>query len=492
MHPFKNHPLLSALRQISPVRLAIFLLCAVTCYRLWFITQMEMVPDEAYYWLWSKHLAASYRDKGPAIAWTIALGTKLFGPTVFGIRFFAVILSTGTGILLFQLARRLYDDQVALWCLLLATVIPMIAVGSILMTIDSLSVFCWAWAALVFWNALQRNRTSDWFWLGLAIGTGFLAKFTNGVQLVCIALFLLASREHRPLLFSRKTLVLGATFAVCTLPILWWNIQTGWVHVMALHSRSGVTNTFQIHPFQLTRFLGEQFGVMSPLIMVGMCAAAIALVRRLSTDVRIRFLLSQFLPLYGLFLFFSLNSAGKPNWTAPVLVTGVILTVVYWREKVGRHPGWRWGVGAAFLVALLMTIVLHDTDYLRLPPGKDPLRRAQGWLDFAAHVQRARQGFQANLLVSDHYSQASMMAFYLPDQPATFLLPEPYGATQFTLWPEYCVLPGTRALFVTTSASPPPEVLQDQFKKVRLVDDFWSRHHGRPMTEFRIYLCTRG
>ena len=48
---------------------------------------MQLVPDEAYYWLWSKHLAASYRDKGPAIGWTIALGTKLFGNTVFGIRF---------------------------------------------------------------------------------------------------------------------------------------------------------------------------------------------------------------------------------------------------------------------------------------------------------------------------------------------------------------------------------------------------------------------
>ena len=80
--------MLSFLRQTSPVRLAIFLLFAVTCYRLWFITQIELVPDEAYYWLWSKHLAASYRDKGPAIAWTIALGTKLFGHTVFGIRFF--------------------------------------------------------------------------------------------------------------------------------------------------------------------------------------------------------------------------------------------------------------------------------------------------------------------------------------------------------------------------------------------------------------------
>ena len=138
--------MLSFLRQTSPVRLAIFLLFALTCYRLWFITQMQLVPDEAYYWLWSKHLAASYRDKGPGIAWTIALGTKLFGNTVFGIRFFAVMLSTATGALIFLLARRLYDDRVALWCLLMAAVMPMMAVGSILMTIDSLSVFFWALA----------------------------------------------------------------------------------------------------------------------------------------------------------------------------------------------------------------------------------------------------------------------------------------------------------------------------------------------------------
>ena len=85
------------IRQTSPVRLAIFLLFAITCYRLWFITRMELVPDEAFYWLWSKHLALSYRDKGPLIGWTIALGTWLFGPTVFGIRFFAVVLGTGTG-----------------------------------------------------------------------------------------------------------------------------------------------------------------------------------------------------------------------------------------------------------------------------------------------------------------------------------------------------------------------------------------------------------
>jgi hypothetical protein len=358
------------------------------------------------------------------------------------------------------------------------------------MTIDSLSVFFWAWAALIFWKALHRDHIGDWFWLGLAIGAGFLAKFTNGIQIGCIAFFLLWSKEYRPLLFSQKTLVMCAAFAVSILPILWWNMQTGWVHAMALHSRSGVSNSFQIRPLEVLKFLGQQFGVISPLIMAGMLVAAIALACRPDADLRARFLLSQYLPVYGLFLFFSLNKAGLANWPAPALITGIIFTVVYWREMMVRIPAWRWGVRAAFALGLLLTVLLHDTDFLHLPPAKDPLRSAKGWEDFSAHVQRAREKFQANLLIADHYAQASLMSFYLPDQPTTFLLPADYGSTQFTLWPGYQVSPGTRALYVTGSTTELPQILLDEFKKVELEDDFWSQHHGRPMTEFRIYLCT--
>jgi 4-amino-4-deoxy-L-arabinose transferase-like glycosyltransferase len=493
----------SFLRQISPLRLAVFLLFALTAYRLWFITQMQLVPDEAYYWLWSEHLAASYRDKGPGIAWTIALGTKLFGNTVFGIRFFAVVLSSATGVVMLLLARRLYDDRVALWCLLLAAVIPILGVGSILMTIDSLSVFFWALALLIFWKALHRDKVGDWFWLGLAIGAGFLGKFTNGVQLGCIGFFLLWSKEHRHLLFSRKMFVMCAAFAISILPILWWNIETGWVHAIALHSRSGVTNKFEIHPNELLKFLGGQFGVVSPLIMAGMVWASVALLWRKHADLRVRFLLSQFLPLYGLFAFFSLNKAGQPNWAAPALVAGIIFTVVYWREIVARHRAWRWGVGAAFGVALLMTVVMHNTepvwilvdrvtDGLHMRRIPDPLRRAQGWTEFAEHVQAAREKYHTNLLIGNHYSQASMMAFYLPDQPVTYLPPAQYGESQFTLWPGYKLEPDTRALYVTDFIYDyQPKSLHDDFKKIVLVDDFWASHHGRPMTRFRIYLCTR-
>src|SRR6202022_4968570 len=130
------------------VMIAIF---SVTVYRLWYCTQLELVGDETYYWLWSRHLDICYLDKGPVIAWIIAAGTALFGQTVFGIRFFAVILSTITGIGIYFLARRLFCDRVALWALIIAAVAPLFAGGAILIRIDTPYNLFWPLATLSFW-----------------------------------------------------------------------------------------------------------------------------------------------------------------------------------------------------------------------------------------------------------------------------------------------------------------------------------------------------
>ena len=106
-------------------------------------------------------------------------------------------------------------------------------------------------------------------------------------------------------------------------------------------------------------------------------------------------------------------------------------------------------------------------------------------------MQRAREVHNAELLIANHYSQASMMSFYLADRPVTYLPPEEYGKSQFTLWPAYQPQPQTRALFVTSSMRGIPKTLQEQFSKIEMVDDFMSQHEGRPMTRFRIYLCTQ-
>src|SRR5260221_5766611 len=121
---------------------------AFSVYRLWYCPHLELVGDEASYWLWSRHLEICYLDKGPVIAWIIAAGTALFGQTVFGIRFFAVILSSATGIGIYLLARRLFSDRVALWALIMAGGVLLFFPGAILMSRDTPHVFFCSLAAL--------------------------------------------------------------------------------------------------------------------------------------------------------------------------------------------------------------------------------------------------------------------------------------------------------------------------------------------------------
>src|SRR3954451_22597062 len=41
---------------------------------------LDLAPDEAHYWDWSRHLDWSYYSKGPLVAWLIRASCELFGP----------------------------------------------------------------------------------------------------------------------------------------------------------------------------------------------------------------------------------------------------------------------------------------------------------------------------------------------------------------------------------------------------------------------------
>jgi hypothetical protein len=102
-------------------------------------------------------------------------------------------------------------------------------------------------------------------------------------------------------------------------------------------------------------------------------------------------------------------------------------------------------------------------------------------------VQRAREQNRANLLIANYYTQASMMQFYLPDHPVTYLPPAPYGTSQFTLWPDYVISDATRALYVVNERPLLSEIVKDKFKQWRLIEDFWSQYNGRPTEHFFIF-----
>src|SRR6202162_5112655 len=71
---------------LSPPRcraLAAFLIVGAAAFRLLFLAyhcSLDLAPDEAHYWDWSRHLDWSYYSKGPLVAYLIRAGTALAGP----------------------------------------------------------------------------------------------------------------------------------------------------------------------------------------------------------------------------------------------------------------------------------------------------------------------------------------------------------------------------------------------------------------------------
>src|SRR5271155_403291 len=61
---------------------AAFLILGVTVAHLLYLgirCPIDLAPDEAHYWDWSRHLDWSYYSKGPLVAWLIRLSCDLFG-----------------------------------------------------------------------------------------------------------------------------------------------------------------------------------------------------------------------------------------------------------------------------------------------------------------------------------------------------------------------------------------------------------------------------
>src|SRR5262249_37938655 len=55
-------------------------------YLVWFCPY-QLLGDEAYYWEQARHFDLCYNEKGPILAWTIAVCCRVFGDAEWAVRF---------------------------------------------------------------------------------------------------------------------------------------------------------------------------------------------------------------------------------------------------------------------------------------------------------------------------------------------------------------------------------------------------------------------
>lgn len=468
----------------------LLVLAGWTLIRLVWINAFEVAGDEAYYWLWSKHLDWNYYSKGPGVAWTMALSTGLLGDTAFGIRLPSVLLAAGTGWGLFLLGRDLVSPRTGFWTVVIASLFPLFAVGGLLMTIDPLSVFFWTWTLWLGWRL--RDATSPWVWLGpgLLIGIGAMCKYTNLALLPSFGLFVLLRDRPPASLRIRSFAVLAAASLLPLLPSVAWMANHDWITLVHLRERGALDEPFRIRPGQWLEFLGLQTVMVFPLLFL---AFGYVLLRHrdLYRTEPGRFLLAAFAPLFLFYTVLAANDAGQPNWTAPAWVAGTVILAWGWLTLRDTRPLLRRLERPVAACAGLVIVLLHVLLLVPVPDGEgqDAFRRVRGARGLAGEVDALRKAHGVEFLIGNHYQIAAHLAFYGDGHPPVYTLDDDRVRNQFDVWPGYLSLPdGSDALFVGREDRVPP-LLHAQFRAVEPLAVINPTFRGAPVTRYHVFLC---
>jgi 4-amino-4-deoxy-L-arabinose transferase-like glycosyltransferase/membrane-associated phospholipid phosphatase len=475
----------SALRipnsEIEWLRLGYILIFVMLVARWIYIASgvIELSKDEAYQWIWAKHLALSYYSKPPGIAVIQFLGHAIGGDTESGVRFFSPLFAAILSVMLLRFFAREASAKTGFWLLLAFTATPLLGVGTILMTIDPPLVLCWTWALVAGWRAAQPDgRTRDWLIVGLAMGLGFLCKYSAAYQILCWAIFFALWPAARVHLRKPGPWLALLIFLVCTLPVIIWNSQHSWITVSHVAGNAGLhgqwTAKDAINHF--LEFVGVEALILNPIFLLAAIWAMVACWKRRAERPLWLFFFCMSAPVLLGHLFYSLHSRILPNWIAPAVPPVFCLMALYWSERLrasvtlaGRTKwfcrrdarqhviGARWIKSlftAGLLSGLLAVTFMYDSNLVGkitgqlLPAEKDPSRRVRAWKQTATLVGEAREKLAAEgkpaFIIADNYGLTGLLSFYLPEgkpalqsQPLVYSVDSDQPANQFYFWPDY-------------------------------------------------------
>jgi len=465
--PASARPTAAAPATVEWVRLGYALIVALLLLRWLYIASdiIGLSEDEAYQWLWSKHLALSYFSKSPGIAYLQYFGTSLFGDTALGVRFCSPLLGAILGVLLLRFMAREVGPQPAFWLLLIVTATPLLNAGAVLLTVDPPLVLGWTAAMIAGWCAVQpEGRTRDWLLTGLALGLGFLFKYTALLQIICWAIFFLASPAARKHLSRPGPWLALGVFLLCTTPVVIWNAQHGWITIYHVGTDAGLHSHWHPTLNYFWDFTGAEFLLLNPFFFIGAIWAAIGCWKLRPRNPLYLYLFCMGAPVFLGYWLYSFHSRVLPNWIAVSVLPMFCLMVAYGNQH--RRLARRFLAGGLFF-GLLMAALMHDSDLIsrlngNLPAEIDPSRRVRAWVETARLVESEREKLATNgtpaFIIGGNYEITSLLSFYSPParaalatQPLVYCqnLAEPID--QFYYWPDYdyrAHRPGQNAIFV--------------------------------------------
>jgi len=376
--------------------------------------------DEAYYWMWSKHLAFGYYDHPPGVAVLIRLGTMIAGDSELGVRLVSILLALPMSYAVYRTASILFGGQrLAASATILLNITLMAAVGTLIVTPDSLLLAASSFVLFFLAKVLESGRGAWWLAVGAAVGVALLSKYTALFFGPAILIWLASVPRLRRWLVSPWP-YLGAIVALAVFaPVILWNADHDWVSFIKQIGRSRIG---QFKPSFIGELIPTQIAFATPLVFILGAMGLSTLLRRDGGAMAARMLINAvFWTIALYFIWHSLHARVEANWFAPVYPAFAIAAAVAahstrWERRAQRIVDFclRWASPVGILMFALLIVQANTGALTGFRRDATVRSVGVGWPELAAAIDAVRLRTGATCVLAPDYGTTSWLAFYLP------------------------------------------------------------------------------
>ena len=367
--------------------------------------------DEAYYALWSRDLALGYYDHPPMIAYFIHLGVQIFGETPLGLRFVSILTVVASGMLVGDMARRLWPDlrSIAPTATLFFHLNSLVFTLGSFATPDAPSLFFWIaalWAALYAIHTEPQSRVSLSWWCvtGLFIGLGVLSKFTNAFLALGLLAYLFGTAKGRVFLQTKFPYLAILAAILPVIPYLLWNIETDW---LGLERQSERLSSEQFTPNYLLEYGALLLLAPTPLVTYFAFLGLRTGLRARMPDMA--FLNLPALPLFLYFFHHSTHAQVQANWIVPLQGYIALLAAYGLCQIKAIRYGRALSTGQAIVMSFGLFFAAFNP-YVPFGQADNPPNQTRGWTATRAEIEQTLKETGATWIATVEYSQTGMLS----------------------------------------------------------------------------------
>ncbi|MDR3272061.1 MAG: glycosyltransferase family 39 protein [Flavobacteriaceae bacterium] len=386
----------------------IVFLLVLTALNLWQASTLPLIDDEAYYWVWSKHLAWGYYDHPPMIALFIKIGYWFFS-SMLGVR----LLSAAIGVLFFLIWIKILQPKTLaenrLLLALFGSTLIFQGLGFIATPDAPLllfgSYFLWKWK-----NFVEKQNFLNSVLLGISISLAMYSKYHAAVLIFFVALPFVKFLKNKWFWLS---LALALLLFV---PHLLWQYNHDWASVRYHLFERNRKETSGI-PF--ARWLIGLLIIANPLLL---CFYGKSLAKLRSNELWTKSLLWVG---WGALIFFGIVAITKrvqPQWNLIIYLSVVPITYLFYKN---RKNVWVFNLSAGYVAVIFIARLMLLQPYFI---AKTPMYKLKEFVNDAYEVNQG-------IAVFERYQKAALYNFYTQDTAVSIQV-YTHRESQYDLWDE--------------------------------------------------------